>query len=294
MKIKNLLNKNWVLLTVSVILGLIAAFSIGKYMELKEEQLRVTYSQDDVIKVPIVVVTRSLVKGSIIDKSMVAVRQIPSDYLPAGYLNPNEFPEVEGQMLLENLSTGQPLLRPYLPGKGFDQFSDMLKDGRRAVTIKIDENNSNAGMLVAGDKVDLYLLSEKTKGTPQLDLLIERVKVLATGKITAADNKDLVNEIYKDPTNYSTVTLDVSLLNAGRVSLAKEHGKFVALLRNRNDDLVVLETNIDSSSLFPSNKKEREVEMIIGGSGNIAKSVKSYVKEPNNSNSLTSKNNNNL
>jgi len=291
MKIKNMLDKNWMLLLVSIILGVFAAWSIGKYMESKEQEMKVLYSRDDVVKVPVVVVTKPLLKGAVIDKTMVAVRKIPSDYLPAGYLSPQDFADAEGQMLLENLNTGQPLLKSYLPGKGFEQFSDMLQDGRRAVTIQIDENNSNSGMLVAGDKVDLYLLSEKTKGKPQLDLIIEKVSVLATGKITVAENKDLVNEIYRDPSNYSTVTLDVSLLDAGRVSLAKEHGKFVALLRNRKDEQQVHTKNIDSSLLFSDSKKQREVEIIIGGFGTSTQIVSGDVV--NNKTSYANKNNNN-
>jgi len=292
MKIKNMLDKNWMLLLVSIILGVFAAWSIGKYMESKEQEMKVLYSRDDVVKVPVVVVTKPLLKGAVIDKTMVAVRKIPTDYLPAGYLSPQDFADAEGQMLLENLTTGQPLLKSYLPGKGFEQFSDMLQDGRRAVTIQIDENNSNSGMLVAGDKVDLYLLSEKTKDKPQLDLLIEKVSVLATGKITIAENKDLVNEIYRDPSNYSTVTLDVSLLDAGRVSLAKEHGKFVALLRNRKDEQQVLTKNIDSSLVFSESKKQREVEIIIGGFGTSTQIVSGDVV--NNKTSYANKNNNNL
>jgi len=293
MKIKNMLDKNWVLLFTSIILGGFAAWAIGSYMDSKEEEIRIMYSRDDVVKVPVVVVTKPLVKGTVIDQTMVAVRQIPNDYLPAGYLSPKEFSEAAGQMLLENLNSGQPLLKSYLPGKGFEQFSDILQDGRRAITIQIDETNSSSGMLVAGDKVDLYLLSEKTKGKPQLDLLIEKVNILATGKITVAENKELVSEIYRDPSNYSTVTLDVSVLNAGRVSLAKEHGKFVALLRNRMDEVTVSEKSIDSSSLFSSNTKQRQVEIIVGGSGTTIQNVsgpsiqsKASFANKNNNNSL--------
>lgn len=281
MKLKNVLDKNWILLLVSILLGGIAAWSVGQYIQSKEQELKTQYSKSDVIKVPVIVVTKPLIKGSIINKTSVAVREIPQSYLPAGTFHPSEFPQVEGQMLLEGVSTGQPLLRSLLPGKELQQFSDILKDGRRAVTIQIDETNSTAGLLVAGDKVDLYLLSEKKQDNPQLELLIERVNVLATGQITVDKNREVVDEVYTDPTNYSTVTLDVSVLNAGRVSLAKEHGKFVALLRNRVDEVVVKDRVIDSSSLFKSSKNEDEVEMIFGGSGGVAQTIKTYVAQPN-------------
>ena len=281
MKLTNVLDKNWVLLLISILLGGIAAWSVGQYIQSKEQELKIQYSKSDVVEVPVIVVTRPLTKGTVIDKSSVAVRKIPTDYLPAGTFHPSEFAEADGQMLLEDISTGQPLLRAYLPGKGLQQFSDILTDGHRAVTIKIDVTNSSAGLLVAGDKIDLYLLSEEKEDEPQLDLLIERVNVLATGQITADKNRELVDEVYNDPTNYSTVTLDVSVLNAARVSLAKEQGDFVALLRNRTDELVVKDRFVDSSSLFKSSTSEDEVEMIFGGSGGVAETIKTYIAQPN-------------
>ncbi|MCK8136602.1 Flp pilus assembly protein CpaB [Pseudoalteromonas sp. 2CM28B] len=277
MKIRNLLDKNWVLLIISLILGVAAAWSVGKYIESKEDELKTFYSKSDVKKVPVIVVTKPLFKGTTINKVSVAVREIPTNYLPAGTIHPSEFAEIDGQMLLTDVSTGQPLLRAYLPGKGLQQFSDILTDGRRAVTIQIDETNSTAGLLVAGDKVDLYLLSEKQQDKPQLELLIESVNVLATGQITADKHKEIVDEIYNDPTNYSTLTLDVSVLDAARVSLAKEHGKFVTLLKNRQDKKIVTERLVDSSSLFKSSGGEDEVEMIFGGSGAVAQSVTTYI-----------------
>lgn len=293
MKVRHLLDKNWVLLLVSLLLGGIAAWSVGQYIDSKENEIRTQYAKTDVVKVPVIVLTRPVKQGSIIDKSVVAVREIPSNYLPAGTLNPSEFGEVDGQMLLESVNTGQPLLRSYLPGKGLQQFSDILSDGRRAVTIKIDETNSTAGLLVAGDKVDLYLLSEKQEGKSQLNLLIEKVDILATGQITIDKNKKVVDEVYSDPTNYSTVTLDVSVLNAARVSLAKEQGKFVALLRNREDKQEVTDRLVKSSSLFGDSTDEDEVEMIFGGSGGIAQSVNTFINKTNIA-ELNSESNNNL
>nr|WP_282446984.1 Flp pilus assembly protein CpaB [Pseudoalteromonas sp. 2CM41L] len=262
---------------ISLILGVAAAWSVGKYIESKEDELKTFYSKSDEKKVPVIVVTKPLFKGTTINKVSVAVREIPTNYLPAGTIHPSEFAEIDGQMLLTDVSTGQPLLRAYLPGKGLQQFSDILTDGRRAVTIQIDETNSTAGLLVAGDKVDLYLLSEKQQDKPQLELLIESVNVLATGQITADKHKEIVDEIYNDPTNYSTLTLDVSVLDAARVSLAKEHGKFVTLLKNRQDKKIVTERLVDSSSLFKSSGGEDEVEMIFGGSGAVAQSVTTYI-----------------
>ncbi|WP_105189646.1 Flp pilus assembly protein CpaB [Pseudoalteromonas sp. T1lg48] len=280
MKKLKFLDKNWVILLISILLGGVAAWSVGNYMKAKETEMQERYSRNNIVKVPVIVATRELNKGDIIDQSAVAVREVPQDYLAPGAMHPSAFAEADGQMLLDHVAKGQPILRSFLPGKGVEQFSDIIADGRRAVTISIDERNSNAGMLVAGDKVDLFLMREKSNEQSRLDLLIERVTVLATGKVTVDKHRELVDEIYSDPSNYSTVTLDLSAFDAARVTLAKEHGEFVALLRNRRDALQVQHQSIDSGALFKHGESEREIEMILGGQGGLASGVQTFVKEP--------------
>ncbi|WP_105264717.1 Flp pilus assembly protein CpaB [Pseudoalteromonas sp. T1lg76] len=287
MKKLKFLDKNWVILLISLLLGGVAAWSVGNYMKAKETEMQERYSRNNIIKVPVIVATRELNKGDIIDQSAVAVREVPQDYLAPGAMHPRDFAEADGQMLLDHVAKGQPILRSFLPGKGVEQFSDIIADGRRAVTISIDERNSNAGMLVAGDKVDLFLLRENkdeaSHEASRLDLLIERVTVLATGKVTLDKHRELVDEIYSDPSNYSTVTLDLSAYDAARVTLAKKHGDFVALLRNRRDALEVEHQSVNSDVLFNNGGSQRQVEIIIGGQGAVANGVNTLVEEPSQS-----------
>lgn len=272
MKSIKFLDRNWVLLFVSLLLGGIAAWAVGNYLKVKESEIKKAYSRSDIVKVPVVVAVKPISKGDMISPKSVVVREIPSDYVPIDAVHPNDFGNrLANKILLNDVEPGKPILMSYVPKTGHEQFSDILKDGHRAVTINISENNSNANMLKPGDFIDLYL-SQK-EGERQLQLILERVTVLATGRQSVSD-KDKVKRMFFDENEaYSTVTLDLSVKDAGRVSLAQEYGKFVALLRNRKDELRVTSRLIEESDVFIHNSKTKQVEYIIGGSGGVAKGI---------------------
>lgn len=276
MKSIKFLDRNWVLLFVSLLLGGIAAWAVGNYLKVKEGEIKQQYAQKDVVKVPVVVAVKPLSKGDMLSPQNVVVRQIPSEYVPADAVHPNDFGLIANKIMLNNVEPGKPVLLSYVPKSGQEQFSDILKPGRRAVTININENNSNANMLMPGDYIDLYLSQKQEDNT--LQLLLERVTVLATGRQSVSEKDKIKQSIFGENEAYSTVTLDLSVKDAGRVSLAQQYGKFVALLRNRKDELKVTSTLIKESDVFLHNEREHNVEYIIGGSGGVAQGFTSQNK----------------
>lgn len=263
---------NWVLLVIALLLGMIAAWATKNYFIVKEQEIRAELSNSNVQMIDVVVATQDLRKGDIVSESNMSVRSIREDVLPLDVIHPSRFSEVAGQMLLNEMSPGRPLLSTYLPGFKAKQFSDLLSEGQRAVTIDIDEENSTAGMLVPSDVVDLYLsykVGEQEASRGKLELLIEKAQVLATGKRSIDIHPELVESIYDNPDSYNTVTLALSVEDAVRVSLAKGKGKFVSLLRNKNETIPVRIKDMYSDQIFGVNSKSqfKQVEIITGGSG---------------------------
>ncbi|WP_341503841.1 Flp pilus assembly protein CpaB [Gallaecimonas sp. GXIMD4217] len=283
---KDKIDFNWILLVIAIGLGATAAWATKNYFVVKEQELRDALSKDNVVMADVVVATQNLEKGDIISQANMSVRQVPADVLPLDAVHPRRFSEVAGQMLLKPMAPGRPLLNSYLPGHGVEQFSDILGEGRRAVTISIDENNSTAGMLVPADHIDIFLLhSERVddkKKRKALSLLLEDVVVLATGQRTLEDNPELATELYGDPTAYSTVTLDLSVKDAARVMLAKEKGKFVAMLRNREESQPLAVTNLHEGQLFADTEDNAKVavEVIVGGRGVTVKQQSYELPKP--------------
>ena len=279
MKLKSI-DFNWVLLVIALILGGISAWATKNYFIAKEQELRDELTKDNIAMADVIVATQQLQKGDIISQANMSVRQIRADTLPLDAIHPSRFGEVSGQMLLQPMAPGRPLIETYLPGMRVAQFSDILKEGQRAVTIDIDELNSNAGMLVPSDHVDL-LLAFKEEGRngerKRLQLLLEDVTVLATGRRSIDVNPELVDTLYDNPNAYNTVTLALSVNDAARVSLAKEKGKFVTLLRNQKESSALEFISMHEGQLFNREEKNHQlaVEVITGGNG-IKTSTQTY------------------
>lgn len=263
---------NWVLLGIALVLGSLAAWATKNYFIVKEQEIRAELSNSNVKMVDVVVATQELRKGDIVDETNMSVRSIRADVIPLDAIRPSQFNEVAGQMLLSEMSPGRPLISAYLPGFKTKQFSDLLQEGQRAVTIDINEENSTAGMLVPSDLVDLFLSYTVENGDSErvkMELLIEKAQVLATGKRSIDVHPELVNSLYDNPDSYNTVTLALSTEDAIRVSLAKGRGKFVTLLRNKAESAPVAVTNMFGDQIFgmSGDKGSHQVEYITGGSG---------------------------
>lgn len=279
MQIKSI-DFNWVLLVIAIVLGSIAAWATKNYFITKEQELRAELSKDNIVMVDVVVATQELKEGDIVSQQNMSVRQIQADTLPLDAIHPSSFELIMGQMLLQPMSPGRPLMESYLPGHKIEQFSDMLDDGQRAVTINIDEINSTAGMLVPSDHIDLLLSFKEETGEDdrnKLQLLLEDITVLATGKRSIDIAPELVDTLYDNPNAYNTVTLALSVTDAARVTLAKEKGKFVTLLRNQHENLPLEFISLHEGQLFNQSETAltREVEIITGGSG-IKTSIQAY------------------
>jgi pilus assembly protein CpaB len=279
MQIKSI-DFNWVLLVIAIVLGSIAAWATNNYFITKEQELRAELSKDNIVMADVVVATQELRTGDIISQQNMSVRQIRADTLPLDAIHPRDFDLIVGQMLLAPISPGRPLISTYLPGHKIEKFSDMLREGQRAVTINIDELNSTAGMLVPSDHIDLLLsFEDENTGSDlnRLQLLLEDITVIATGKRSIDINPELVDTLYDNPNAYDTVTLALSVTDAARVTVAKEKGKFVTLLRNKNEKLPLEFISLHEGQLFNQSDDvlTREVEIITGGNG-IKTSIQAY------------------
>lgn len=227
--------KTLVLALAGGILGVAASVMAYHYLEREETQLREQMqskqSQDDIL---VVVAKANLAAGSEIGDGNMATRHVPKDYVYPETILPGNFDKVRGQTLVKALAKGQPLLSGYLSEGGVAGLSDKLKEGRRAVTINVDEVSSINGLIHPGDRIDLLFSGRGGANGSSVVPLLQNLKVLATGSqyapTAAQPGQDKFGLVY------STLTLDVTPEEAARITLARELGVLTATLRGRNDD----------------------------------------------------------
>jgi pilus assembly protein CpaB len=261
-----------VLLVVAVVAGILAAVLAGRFLGAKAEaaevRLRERYEPRAVV-----VAAKDLPQGTQVDTSLLAVRKMPREYLPADAVPEERATELIGAHTAIGIRRGTPVvaaalrqdLRP-------PRLAAVLAGEQRALTIAVDQMNSQAGNLLPGDWVDLYY-SRTEGGGATIVPLLQRVGVLATGAALRPEEDSLGDA----PTerNYSTITLALSATDAARVVLAQQSGNLSVVLRSP-DDRSQLSVEPRSSrellrrpvSALPAPGSLR-IEVLVGGEGGL-------------------------
>lgn len=217
--------------------------------------------------VAVVVASRDLEAGETLSPEALAVRRMPSGFLPAGSVHDAAAGEVIGRRLKIPLRRGDALSRVALAPQGTSSLARELPDGFRAITLPVDDITSHAGLVRAGDEVDLYLMQDRGAQGSRLSVLLERVPVIATGESLHDD------PVAADGGAYGTITLRTSAADAARVLLAERAGSLAVLLRATGDVTPAQLTVSDTRTLLdPGRSSSRSrpgpaIELLLGGNG---------------------------
>jgi pilus assembly protein CpaB len=229
--VKLTFNRNWAILGVAGVVGLVAAFSVQRYIQQRVDAVRPAPA--DTPTVGVVVAADTLTPGTPVTSRNVAVRQVPREWAHSNAIFPHQFAGAESRKLLTNASKGEPILWAQVEGIRSASFSSTLQTGRRAVTVPVDEVSSISGMLEPGDAIDL-VVSLRHGGKVKLLPVMQDVKVLATGTQVQGTAGSQGGH-GKQGDTYTTVTLDATPEDARRIMAAREIGKVTALLRAPGD-----------------------------------------------------------
>lgn len=253
-----------VLLTlVALVAGVSGAMLGGQYLRLRaadaEARVARKYEERQVI-----VAAGDVVRGTPLDAGKLALRSIPAQFLPADSVPAERAGELIGAVAAVDLSRGTPIVPALLTSAGtVPRLSAALAIDERALTVAVDDLDSHAGGLRAGDRVDLFY-SRREGDRSLLAPLLQQVEVLATGDSFMAQ-QDAV------PQQYTTVTLRVPVTEAPRILLAQQAGELSLLLRSREDHVLQPATVRSSSELLRQPVAPRQsladVELLIGGQG---------------------------
>lgn len=295
------INKTWLMLIAAIVLALLTTWLTLQYLTQKElsieEQVKARSEQGRGSTISVVVPVRSMASGQMLETSSVASRDVPVDFTYSDTISVADFDAFKNQILIRNVEKGKPLRKGDIQ-EVFSDFSGSLKEGKRAMTINVDEINSVSHMVEPGNLVDLMLVlsgsDEATGGTSGQTVVpfLDKVKVLATGqKVTHADPSQGDRSV-----SYSNFTLEVTPTQAARLALATELGKIRAVLRNESDQQSVYFESVNAGNLLEE-IREREraaasarprssvrsgvyIEYFIGGKGTGGESVAPVINVP--------------
>jgi pilus assembly protein CpaB len=260
------------LLLVAILAGTAAAVMAGRFLgaraDAAEASLQGRYETRAVV-----VAAEDLPQGEPLDATRLAVRKMPREFLPDDAVPVERAAELIGAQTAIQIRRGTPVvpaaLRKVMPSP---RLATVLTGEQKALTIAVDQVNSQAGNLLPGDWVDLFY-SRNEGGGAMLVPLLQRVAVLAAGSALHREDEALNSSV--EDRHYSTITLGLSALDAARVVLAQQSGSLSVVLRSPDDQSQLTAEPRSSQELWrraaltPVVTGAARVEVLVGGGGGL-------------------------
>jgi pilus assembly protein CpaB len=221
------------MLIASVVAGLVAAGAAHHALTQRFNALEAAAHIPTVVRV---VAMNSLQPGDRLTVDTVALRDIPVSGAVSDAVMPEEFDRYADAVVLREIKAGEQVLRTAVSVDMDQPLSARLADGRRAVTISVDDVSSQAGMLHPGDRLNILATVDLPSGRATI-LLLRAVPILAVGQRAArhttavgfhSEGHDLPDA---KPDGFSTITLDVDEASAIRLVAARQASVLNVALR---------------------------------------------------------------
>src|SRR5215831_3063235 len=212
-------SNNVIIIIVAIAMGAGAAYLAHNWLQ---AQMNAAYQPPG----HIVITAESLAYGAAVTADNVT--EIPwfTKMLPEGaFASKDDLLNGGRRTVLYPLKQGEPVLRSKVTGPGQRaSLAALLEDGKRAVTVRVDDVRGVAGFVLPGDFVDIVMIADDVSSKRQSysDILLEHVKVLAIDQIAS--------EGEEKPKVAQAVTLEVTKEQAQKILLATNIGKLSLLL----------------------------------------------------------------
>jgi pilus assembly protein CpaB len=208
--------KKPVIIAIALILGAMAAFF--SYLWMGGNQTK--------SGVKVVIVEQPIEAGKAVAADQITTISWPGSSIPHEAFARKT--DVVGRIARVSMIPGEPVLPGKLAPKGSTGgLSSLIHEGKRAITVKVNEVIAVAGFALPGSYVDVLVSGKDADNEPFSRTVLSRVKVLAVAQETAAepDKPKVVN----------AVTLELTTRESEELDLARNIGKLSLVLRNELD-----------------------------------------------------------
>lgn len=194
----------------------------------------------------VVVAVTDIELGSKINPQMLSTIDWPSGSVPAGAFK--EIKDVQDRVVKVGVLRGEAILEGKLAPVGtLGGLSAVIAEGKRAMTVRVNDVVGVAGFALPGNYVDVVVNAQQDKGkgeeSKQISkTVLEHVLVLAVAQESGRDDTK--------PKVVSAVTLELSLEDAEKLDLARSVGTLSLVLRNQVDQKTVDTAGITKNQLF--------------------------------------------
>ena len=202
--------------------------------------------------------------GSKLNSQMLTTVDWPSGSVPQGAFQ--DAKELQDRVVKTSIQRGEAILSARLAPIGTQGgLSAVIADGKRAMTVRVNDVVGVAGFALPGNYVDVMVntqqerqgASENAEKQPISKTVLQHVLVLAVAQEAGRDETK--------PKVVNAVTLELTLEDAEKLDLARNIGTLSLVLRNQADKQPVLSTGITKKQLF-GDKNEPVVQLAVAKS----------------------------
>ena len=163
--------------------------------------------------------------GTRVDSTLVKVVELPPDSIPkTAFLNPDD---VVGKVAAFTIYQDEILREERIVDHvGGSALAAVLEEGKRAITVRVNDVVGVAGFLLPGNRVDV-IATRKSKDGVTATTLLQNMKVLAVDQTASPDKND--------PVIVRAVTLEAAPSEAEQIVQATQTGSVQLTLRNPLD-----------------------------------------------------------
>jgi pilus assembly protein CpaB len=211
-----------VMLVIALLAGLAAVVLAARWMQ---EQSQARGGR-------IAVASADIDLGSRISGEAVRLADWPAGSVPAGAIT--DLKNVDGRVAKTSMARGEPILDNKLAPVGTKGgLSAVVGEGKRAITVRVNDVIGVAGFALPGNYVDIMVNTQEDarapddKGRPISKIVLEHILVLA---VAQQANRDETK-----PKVVNAVTLEVTPDQAEKLDLARSVGSLSLVLRNQID-----------------------------------------------------------
>ncbi len=175
--------------------------------------------------------------GERLSPEFVKLVDWPSSSLPPGAISDQR--ALDGRVTKTSLTRGEPVLESKLTPVGTKGgLSAVIADGKRAITVRVNDVVGVAGFALPGSFVDIIVNTQKDKDgkpAPSTDRTDQSISKIVLEKILVLAVAQEVNRDETKPKVVNAVTLEVSPEEAEKIDLARSVGTLSLVLRNQGD-----------------------------------------------------------
>lgn len=233
-----------VMLFLSVVIGLGATLLAAGWISQKAQ----------VASTRVVVASADIQLGSRLNSQMLKTVDWPAGSIPHGAMTKAE--ELEDRVVKTSVLRGEPILEAKLAPLGTKGgLSAVIPEGKRAMTVRVNDVIGVAGFALPGNHVDIVVNTqlEGGRGDRQISkIVLENILVLA---VAQEANRDETK-----PRVVNAVTLELTPEQAEKLDLARSVGTLSLVLRNQIDKDGVETRGIMKPQLLAGDKVQPQPE----------------------------------